>query len=195
MFVFGFSTALKRLWLATYLGWRSYAHYASELDILLAKMLLISQVAHLAREIDQHTLTGHVGERLLYPMKAIEFPISATDATEQENNYSPMEGVEISDGQSPNKRHTGFGETLLAAGIYGDKMSSSRLDSTRLPRQLSSISKQELDNLVKVWEEPDYKTNATFKASITDILQYRQAIAAMDDSYPFTPAFGLAKTR
>jgi len=31
--------------------------------------------------------------------------------------------------------------------------------------------------------------------SITDILQFRQAIAAMDDTYPFTPAFGLAQTR
>ena len=33
------------------------------------------------------------------------------------------------------------------------------------------------------------------KASIKDILHFRQAVAMMDDTYPFTPAFGPAKTR
>jgi hypothetical protein len=192
MFTFGFTTALKRLWLGTFLGRRSYTHYSSDLNILLAKMLLISQVAHLAREIDHHTFTGKIGERLLYPLRHIGFTDTST-----ENNTSPSkDDVENSDGQSPTKRISGYGKTLLAAGICGDKIASNQIESTRMStRRSSSISKKELTDLLKDWEEPDYKTNAASKASITDVLQYRQAIAAMDDNYPFTPAFGLAKSR
>lgn len=51
MFI-GVSTSVRRLWLATFLGKRSYAHYGPELEIILSKMLLVSQVAHLARQIE-----------------------------------------------------------------------------------------------------------------------------------------------
>ena len=35
--------------------------------------------------------------------------------------------------------------------------------------------------------EPDIKANAASKFSIKDILQFRQAVSMMDDTYPFTP--------
>ena len=38
----GLTTALKRLWLATFLGRRSYNHYGPQLVVILAKMLLLS---------------------------------------------------------------------------------------------------------------------------------------------------------
>ena len=192
MFFVGLSTSLKRLWLATFLGRRSYEHFSSELDTLLAKMLLISQVAHLAREIDQHIFTGDVGDRLSYPMKAIAF--QSADATDSEdgNNTPSLDGVESPNGQRLAMRN-GFGKTLLDAGI------SSRIGSTRTTRRSSSgmisSTRNELMHLLEDWEEPEYKSNSKPKASITDILQFRQAIATLDDTYPFTPAFGLAQTR
>lgn len=41
--------------------------------------------------------------------------------------------------------------------------------------------------LLEEWEEPDIKTNSASKLKIKDVLQFRQAVAMMDDTYPFTP--------
>jgi len=57
----GLLTSLKRLWLATSLGKRSYYHYGPELEVILAKMLMISQVSHLARQLEEKILTSRVG--------------------------------------------------------------------------------------------------------------------------------------
>jgi len=58
----GLLTSFKRLWLATSLGKRSYYHYGPELEVILAKMLMISQVSHLARQIeDLKIVTSRVG--------------------------------------------------------------------------------------------------------------------------------------
>ncbi len=192
MFFVGLSTSLKRLWLATFLGRRSYEHYSAELDILLSKMLLISQVAHLAREIDQHIFTGDVGDRLSYAMKAVAFRSADATDSEDEDCFPSTDGVESPNGQRL-AMHNGFGKTLLHAGI------SSRVGSTpttrRLSSEMNSSARNEVMHLLEDWEEPDYQSNSKSKASITDILQFRQAISSMDDTYPFTPAFGLAQTR
>lgn len=183
MLFVGLTTSLKRLWLATFLGRRSYAHYSSELDRLLAKMLLISQVSSLAREIDNQIYSGDVGHRLSYPMKAVAFKSAdETDSEGPDDIDSPARETTM---------HQGFGKSLLdVTGRFGSTTGASRRSSL-----LSSSARNELMHLLEDWEEPDYKSNSRKRASITDILQFRQAIATMDDRYPFTPAFGLAQTR
>ena len=52
---------------------------------------------------------------------------------------------------------------------------------------LSSSAKMEIMQLLEEWEEPDIKTNSASKLKIKDVLQFRQAVAMMDDTYPFTP--------
>ena len=49
---FGITVSLKRLFLAIYLGRRTVAHFGSELEKLMAKMILIGEVANLARDIE-----------------------------------------------------------------------------------------------------------------------------------------------
>ena len=162
MLFVGLSTAIKRLWLATFLGRRSYAHYSSELEILLGKMLLISQVGQLAREIDQQIFSGQIGNSLLYPMKAIAFANDASDS-ESENNIPSIEGVVNPNGQS-STMHNGFGKTLLDAG---GRIYSSRLGSTRTTRRsspvINSSTRNDLMNLLEEWEEPDYQSRSKSK--------------------------------
>lgn len=52
MIFVGVAVSLKRLFLAIYLGRRSVAHFGSELEKLMAKMILIGEVANLARDIE-----------------------------------------------------------------------------------------------------------------------------------------------
>jgi len=77
-------------------------------------------------------------------------------------------------------------------------LSRSRLDESpqkSSKKLLGSSAKLEIMALLEEWEEPDIRTNAASKASIKDILQFRQAVSLMDDAFPFTPAFGPAKNR
>eukprot|EP00579_Thalassiosira_antarctica_P000217 CAMPEP_0201866770 /NCGR_PEP_ID=MMETSP0902-20130614/1236_1 /ASSEMBLY_ACC=CAM_ASM_000551 /TAXON_ID=420261 /ORGANISM="Thalassiosira antarctica, Strain CCMP982" /LENGTH=1631 /DNA_ID=CAMNT_0048391801 /DNA_START=121 /DNA_END=5016 /DNA_ORIENTATION=+ len=205
MFV-GVSTSLKRLWLATFLGRRSFAHYGPELEIILAKMLLVSQVAHLARQITAQVVTSRVSSGYAYTMrgsKNIALPGMTTDSEDDSPTQKSRKSFdELSRGGSAPQN--GFGQSLLDAGI-GSKLVSSlsrpRLESSKSSRlkaskkRLGSSSKLEIMALLEEWEEPDIKTNAASKASIKDILQFRQAVSLMSDLYPFTPAFGPAKTR
>lgn len=48
----GVAASLKRLFLAIYLGRRSVSHFGPELEKLMAKMILIGEVANLARDIE-----------------------------------------------------------------------------------------------------------------------------------------------
>lgn len=48
----GAVVSLKRLFLAIYLGRREVTHFSAELEMLMAKMILIGEVAHLARDIE-----------------------------------------------------------------------------------------------------------------------------------------------
>lgn len=48
----GVTSSLKRLFLAIYLGRREVAHFGPELEALMAKMILIGEVANLARDIE-----------------------------------------------------------------------------------------------------------------------------------------------
>ena len=137
MFV-GIATSLKRLWLATFLGQRSYAHYGPELELILGKMLMISQVAHLARQIEANVTTSHVSDGYMYTMKhSIALP--QTSDSEDETNSPLQKGDKKSfDGLLS---QDGFGESLKKEGI-GSKLAASlhkpKLEDCRSERMLSA---------------------------------------------------------
>ncbi len=49
---FGVAASLKRLFLAIYLGRRAVTHFGPELETLMAKMIIIGEVANLSRDIE-----------------------------------------------------------------------------------------------------------------------------------------------
>lgn len=193
MLFVGVSTSLKRLWLATFLGRRSYAHYSSALEVILAKMLLVSQVSHLAREIEQ--LIG-VSDSYVYSMQPNSFAFPESTYVLKTNSADSEDEISYPS-LSPTNRD-GFGKSLLDAG-FASSQSKLRLDTAnaKVESSTSASKRIELKQLVDEWEEPDYKSSKSTasRAAIKDILQFRQAISMMDDMYPFTPAFGPAQTR
>ena len=178
MFV-GVVASLKRLWLATFLGRRSFAHYGPELEIILAKMLLVSQVAHLARQIESQVVSSRVFDEYAYTMstirsgKTITFEGLATDS-EDENSpsqKSPKSLEKEKDNESSSEKRNGFGQALLDAGI-GSKLVS----SLSRPRGLMKSSMQmrgsserlEIFAMLEEWDEPDIKTNASVSQERND---------------------------
>lgn len=49
--------------------------------------------------------------------------------------------------------------------------------------------------LLSEWEEPELTSRSKNKATVRDLVEFRKAVTYMDDKYPFSPAFGQAKTR
>jgi len=84
-----------------------------------------------------------------------------------------------------------FGKSLRDIGIGNShtkkKSLSQRMLQSNNSKLLSSSAKMEIMQLLEEWEEPDIKTNSASKLKIKDVLQFRQAVAMMDDTYPFTP--------
>jgi hypothetical protein len=49
--------------------------------------------------------------------------------------------------------------------------------------------------LLSEWEEPELTAGKNSQATVRDIVEFRKAVSYMDDKYPFSPAFGHARTR
>ena len=190
MIFVGVVTSLKRLMLATFLGRRSFAHYGPEFETILAKMILVSQVAHLARRIEANvvTPTAMLSSGYAYTMKNANFAGLASDSDDLENNSparSPSrrrrsvgDSASQATDSSPSSPQ-GFGESLRRS-VYGKKLISSlsRKNVGMLEGMTrgNSSSKAEMMKLLEEWEEPDLQANAASKVSIKDILQFVSSI-------------------
>eukprot|EP00577_Skeletonema_sp_RCC1716_P003879 CAMPEP_0113387966 /NCGR_PEP_ID=MMETSP0013_2-20120614/8829_1 /TAXON_ID=2843 ORGANISM="Skeletonema costatum, Strain 1716" /NCGR_SAMPLE_ID=MMETSP0013_2 /ASSEMBLY_ACC=CAM_ASM_000158 /LENGTH=1582 /DNA_ID=CAMNT_0000270919 /DNA_START=159 /DNA_END=4907 /DNA_ORIENTATION=- /assembly_acc=CAM_ASM_000158 len=205
MIFVGVVTSLKRLMLATFLGRRSFAHYGPEFETILAKMILVSQVAHLAKRIEANVLSPStvLASGYAYTMTTkANFAGLASDSddfesgspTHRRNSVGNNSQTSDSSPTSPQ----GFGDSLRRS-VYGKKLISSlsRKNMGMLDGMTrgNSSSKVEMMKLLEEWEEPDLQANAASKVSIKDILQFRQAMSLVSDTYPFTQSFGPASTR
>lgn len=154
------------------------AHYGPELEIILAKMLLISQVSHLARQIAE---LGDIGTKFssgyAYTMsaKSIQFPgLTSDDSGDDDASPKSRPGKSFDELSRSNTNQTdtlkcGFGQSLLDAGIGGkmvysltrSKVENPRADKMKSSKSLlSSSSVLEIMQLLEEWEEPDVKANA-----------------------------------
>lgn len=181
MIFVGVVTSLKRLMLATFLGRRSFAHYGPEFETILAKMILVSQVAHLARRIEANvaTPTAMLSSGYAYTMKNANFAGLASDSDDLENSPSRRrrsvgDTTSQASDSSPSSPQ-GFGESLRRS-VYGKKLISSlsrkNVGMIEGMTRGNSSSKIEMMKLLEEWEEPDLQANAASKVSIKDILQF-----------------------
>lgn len=185
MIFVGAATSLKRLVIATFLGRRSFAHYGPELETILAKMILVSQVAHLARRIEAKVTSVNIGSLLasgyVYTMKTANFgDIMSDSEADSSPSGSPRQAMRKSVDDSSDSSPQGFGESLRKS-VYGKKLISgiSRKNIGMLESLTkgASTSKMEIMKFLEEWEEPDLKANADSKASVKDILQFVSTIA------------------
>lgn len=153
--ILGLIAALKRIVTGLYLGGRQYATYGAKLAVLIREMIMISQVANLARR-DQR----NGGDR---PSASVWTPF----ALDQEAIMN---------------------ETETASSAESSGSSDLRIDSFKMSER--AMLRQVLDE----WEEPPEEQEFD-EVSIKGILQFKQALAFMDVSYPFSTAFGLANNR
>ncbi|KAL7548223.1 hypothetical protein ACHAWF_011515 [Thalassiosira exigua] len=265
----GVTVSLKRLLLAIFLGRRKVRHFGSELEKLMAKMILIAEVANLARDIENKR---SVFARALSPVgeedddKLVRFrEYMREDYSSTEESPSPhalkrkvLESPAATPGSASHspgmtkrkafEHPTPGGSTAKVspgslnqgASPGGKQFAASHgqspprpppirtgssmeqtAESVKKKVDLNSTAKMKLLHLLEEWEEPELISGthvsalrcyyfASYpnahkpsplnsleksKATVRDLVQFQKAASIMDDKYPFSHAFGRAKTR
>lgn len=84
---FGVAASLKRLFLAIYLGRRAVTHFGPELETLMAKMIIIGEVANLSRDIEnKQALFAEQSSQMYDPVGESERLVRFQDLMTDENS-------------------------------------------------------------------------------------------------------------
>jgi hypothetical protein len=174
--------AVKRFVVGLYLGRQTFSHYGQDLAKVMNKMVLVSEVAGLAKSIEKGKAkkdeTINVPAESGEQMRDIAFATSAADDDNMINVSSNL----LSDDKSLEDRTEKVIRTDRRDPLTG------KLDSTE---------KAKLMDLLGRWEEPDaaYDSSNSEMATISAVLKFRKAITFIQKRYPFSYAFGPADTR
>lgn len=242
--------SLKRLLLALYLGRREVTRFGNELETLMAKMILISEVANLARDIEtkQHIFKENpisdqadVNEKLVqfadlmihnsvsmdgmegspsknniesFHTNNILDELKTLTSSNVEDQKSDLGNVCESTGNLPKpmpERVSSSGTRSGNAAATGDRPGIMRETSSSAKMELSECSSiintvlfalyyklltdLHLVNRLTEWEEPEVVNKTKSKASVRDLVIFKKTVKVMDDHYPFSHAFGRAKSR
>jgi len=215
----GVAVSLKRLWIALYLGKRTVNHFGVELEKLMAKMILIGEVANLAKSIENRNaliegplspLNHEIDDEKLVRFR--EFVqndgISDVDSPGRPGRKSAMAPTTHPPPPPDSSSPLSPSPVQLDATDEGPRNSPGHLprSSPDQSAQGSTGSKQKKDYfssatnakliyLLSEWEEPEIVKGNNSNVSVHDLVQFRKAVSYMDDKYRFSHAFGPAKTR
>mmetsp|Transcript_57467 Transcript_57467/g.140251 ORF Transcript_57467/g.140251 Transcript_57467/m.140251 type:complete len:1224 (-) Transcript_57467:76-3747(-) len=163
------TTALKRFVVGLYLGRQTFHHFGDQLAKVMNKMVLIAEVATLAKRIRKESVSKDIHTRIQVIEEIMPETYDGNDCKETDNASSTKAS---DDGLlfDPNNRNP-------------------------LTGSLSSSEKMKLFQLLERWEEPQRNTSVQNNVSIASVLKFRNALACIKNDYPFGFAFGLAATR
>ncbi|KAL3810970.1 hypothetical protein ACHAXA_005386, partial [Cyclostephanos tholiformis] len=203
----GAVVSFKRLFLAIYLGRREVTHFSGELELLMAKMILIGEVANLARNIEN--------KRVLFASNPQFDPIGESEKLVQFQQFMSHDEMEAKAAPAKTESKDTEVPTMSQSNLVNDDQGEStthtsppRPISGRIPRSVSDAagdrtgfdrgdtsSNVELLKLLSEWEEPELTAQMKNKATVRDLVIFKKTVNCMDDKYPFGHAFGHAKTR
>ena len=149
MIIAGITTALKRLWIATYLGKRSYIHFGPELEVILGKMLLVSSVANLGQQIESNIVTNKIDDGYVFASitKSVKaFPGLTTDSEDDSPIMRERKSHTASATSEGDGGGFGFGKSLLESGVV--KGSTQNREKVKY----TSSKQLEIMSLLEEWE-------------------------------------------
>ncbi len=181
-----FAVAIKRFWMGIFLGRQTYHRYSDKLATLMQKMLLISQVAGLSRQIVSPQGRGHLRTR--------EETISAVLTEDQIDGLMNHADDDSDTGMKMNAEDsvgitTGTGYDAKGMLVIDPD------DRNPLTGKLSNIQKNRITRLLGAWEEPTQEFMSTETPSIASLMHFRRAMSHLRTQLPFSASFGTAGTR
>ena len=170
MISLGILVAIKRFAIGLFFGKKSYVRYAEKLSQILKELLLVSKVCKHAR------LDYWVNAHDLDKNSVLEKWHRAGD--DEEESLSVMESPIIG---SPISSLAGNGQSVLLS---------------RSQSVLSESQNVKIAKLIGEWEDIDLNDRgADNEIDLSSIVQFRASLSVLDSSMPYSPAFGVAKSR
>lgn len=167
------------------------ARFGKELAEVMKNMVLVGEVATLARDIEK------------YSGDYADYSTNLLTGTSSRRNMHHLLEEQAEENVAPDETKVNLAE---AAKSYVRNRNKAQSESNDNVSQSSSRSIQEqefsqseqmkMSELLDAWEEPETaEEKEQKKISIGAVLQFRQALTFMRTKYPFRPAFGLADSR
>ncbi|KAL3935448.1 MAG: hypothetical protein SGBAC_009032, partial [Bacillariaceae sp.] len=173
---FSIATTLKRFFVGLYLGRQTFVHYGPKLAKVMGKILVVSKVAYLAKKIKKSSSSR--SENITENVRA-----------RYADKYADMRPND-----SDSASDVSFAESTMRSGGTGERtLDMNKMDP--LTGRLDNLEREKLMQLLGRWEEPTRISAQVSATSIAEVLRFRKALTFIDDTYPFSYAFGLADTR
>lgn len=181
--------SVKRLWLGFALGRKTYRFYAEDLAKVMKKIILLSKVAIVARELARLNSSGRTsrGKRqsLVDPDQyshLVRFQTKGGYDTDDSDNLD--DSTKASNKSETNHDHFINGGLIISNSKESDGY-----------RVLSHAEKTRLNELLGFWEEPEKEFGIEDSISINAILQFRQSLKFIENRFMFSLAFGDVSSR
>jgi hypothetical protein len=181
----GCVVSVKRLAVGLYLGRQTFSNFSTQLGQVMNKMLLVSEVAVLAKDIELKSWNQE-------EKKARGIGLSQQGQSTlrlSANNLSTL--LKTADDED-DEVGTAGGDRNTTNSVFGtfEKIVE---DDDGSP--LNASQKTRIAQLLGNWEEPARGSSNVDNVPVSAVLQFRRALAHMDTDFPFSPAFGVADTR
>ena len=168
MMLAGVMTAGKRTVVAMFFGRRTFTAFKPRLEKILREVVLLSEVAELAVEVDRADEEQWHRKQQVQLFTEVNWRTSSSLQNKADDSSDDEEESEAT------YREEDVDEGMLETNLSG---------SLRVK------------DLLDFWEEPENKLDKSMNASIHDILQFRRALEFMDEDFAFGQAFGPARNR
>mmetsp|Transcript_28640 Transcript_28640/g.69388 ORF Transcript_28640/g.69388 Transcript_28640/m.69388 type:complete len:686 (-) Transcript_28640:49-2106(-) len=169
----GILVALKRFWLGLRFGKASYVRYAEKLADILKDLLMVSRVAKVSRyeyysEMRPHDMDDN---------SVLDFWYAAGEEQEAAPE-SFLENVSEEGQKGKGHKRTYTSMTVESATFMNDKQN------------------EDIRELLGEWEDLELSDGTLDNdADLGSIIQFRASIGVLESPMPYSPAFGVARTR
>lgn len=200
MTIAGVTTAVKRAYLTLYLGRRSVLHYKSSLEQLMVNVLILSEVAEMAEAAESPEFVEALSDLSVRKLEEESTKPSPRNELSKDPRWNDIKFQEskrrsdLSSDSDINFIYDDNGEGKVPSASTTENAERSPLPAAKDLERTSSTTlgiKWKLDR----WEEPINKLDKPSDPSMHDVLLFQRALMYMDDSHPFSLAFGPSDTR
>jgi len=169
------AVSVKRLLMGVYLGKKTFVQFSDKLTTSMKKILLISEVAFLARDIERKSRRSRNNDTML-PLAEVK-----------------LEGLYKS---AEDDNSTGGSDVSPSTIRESRKMSViDPNDRHPLTGKLNATQEARITRLLGSWEEPVNTGPIDQHISVNALLQFRRALTCLRTDLPFSASFGPAGTR
>eukprot|EP00934_Nitzschia_sp_Nitz4_P008246 Nitzschia sp. Nitz4//scaffold44_size153857//151542//153963//NITZ4_002752-RA/size153857-snap-gene-0.221-mRNA-1//-1//CDS//3329552250//8236//frame0 len=176
------AVAIKRFWMGIFLGKQTYYQYSDKLAVVMKKILLITQVATLSRQVISNQGRVHLKAR-----GGTVFAVLSQQSIGDMVDFADEERSE------PHVDETMSNKSGTVGGA--NNMILDPEDRNPLTGKLSQVQKNRIVKLLGVWEEPTEVARTNETISISSLMHFRRAVRSLRTDLPFSASFGAAGTR